>query len=169
MALVLDGNGDITGLTTGALEATAIGTGAIRQVVQYGEFSSGSLTSSSFVQLGGMTQSITPTSSSSRILVMVSLPGLLLAFSTNSAHCYSTIYRNGVNLSTAGSFGLSLVSGNSSAGQNWSNANIILLDSPSTTSPVTYAVYVRNIAGTAGAVTLGEGGTRSTLTLLEIA
>ena len=34
MPLVLDGNGDITGLVAGALPSTVIGTGGILQVVQ---------------------------------------------------------------------------------------------------------------------------------------
>lgn len=169
MPLVLDGNGDITGLTTGALEATAIGAGAVRQVVQYGEYTGGTLSSSSFVQLGSMSLSITPSSSSSRIFAIVNLPGLYAQYSTNAGHCYSTLYRNGSNLSGFSSFGLSLISGNSTGGNIWTNAMFTFLDSPSTTSAVTYAVYVKNISGTVGGVVLGEGGTRSTLTLMEIA
>jgi hypothetical protein len=43
------------------------------------------------------------------------------------------------------------------------------LDSPSTTSATTYAVYVKNTAGSVGGTVLGEGNSRATLTLMEIA
>lgn len=76
MALVLDGNGsmtvgngDITGLVTGALPSTVIGGGALLQVVQ-GTISDVSTSSTSFTDIGSV--SITPISASSRILVMYS-------------------------------------------------------------------------------------------------
>jgi hypothetical protein len=163
-------NAAITALVGGrGLSNTIVPAGTVLQCIQYGEYTSGTLTSTSFVQLGSMTLSITPTSSTSKILAIVSLPALYLQFSTGPAHCYSTLYRNGSNLSTGGSFGFSLVSGNTNAGNNWASAAFTYLDSPSTTSAVTYTVYVKNTSGSVGGTILGEGGSRATLTLMEIA
>ena len=167
MTTIVDGTTGITFPSTiSGVSATQQYSGRVLQVVQYGEYTGGTLTSTSFVQLGSMTLSITPTSSSSKILAIVSLPALYLQFSTGPAHCYSTLYRNGSNLGTGGT---SLVSGNTSAGNNWASAMFSFLDSPSTTSATTYAVYVRNTTGSVGGTVLGEGNSRATLTLMEIA
>jgi hypothetical protein len=144
--------------------------GAVLQVVQYGEFTSGTLSSSTFVQLGSMSLSITPTATTSKVLAFISLPAMYFQFSTNPAHCYSTLYRNGTNLDTTGnSFGLSLISGNTTSGNNWASTMFSYLDSPATTFSTTYAVYVKNISGTNGGVVLGEGSSRASITLMEIA
>lgn len=75
MALVLDGNGtmtvgngDITGLATGALESKAIGSGSVVQVVTGLMSGSGTSTSSSYVDDGSL--SITPLLSSSLIVII---------------------------------------------------------------------------------------------------
>jgi hypothetical protein len=78
MALVLDGNGtmtvgngDITGITTGAIEATAIGTGALLQRQVYPFVSQQIITSQSFVDV--FTASFTPKRSNSRIYLYCNL------------------------------------------------------------------------------------------------
>lgn len=167
MTTIVDGTTGITFPSAIAgVSATQQYSGRVLQCLQYRELTGGTLTSTSFVQLGSMTLSITPTSSSSKILAIVSLPALYLQFSTGPAHCYSTLYKNGANLGTGG---ISLVSGNTNAGNNWASAMFSLLDSPATTSTTTYAVYVRNTTGSVGGTVLGEGQSIATLTLMEIA
>lgn len=176
MALVIDGSGDITGLVTGALESTAIGTGAIRQVVQTTYNTKASTTSTSWATL--YSASITPTSSSSRILVMVS-------FSGSHVDNYSGLVRV-LRDSTAIGGG---AGGGSYESNVWFNIRTPInyyiatyqanhLDSPSTTSPITYNVQWQATGGIAFYAnrTINDSGTQaydssvaSSITLMEIA
>ena len=70
MPLVLDGNGDITGLATGALPSNVIGAGAVLQVVQATSTSSVTINTTTYTDTG-LSASITPTSATSKILVFV--------------------------------------------------------------------------------------------------
>ena len=81
MALVLDGNGtmtvgngDITGITSGAIESTAIGSGAVLQVVNYYNTSSYSASRTVATQIysGG---SFTKLSSTSKLWIQNDLDG----------------------------------------------------------------------------------------------
>ena len=72
MALTLSGDGDITGLAVGSLPPNVIGGGAVLQVVQTVKSDVFSSTSGSYVDITGMSASITPTSASSRIAVFIS-------------------------------------------------------------------------------------------------
>ena len=78
MALTLDGNGtmtvgngDITGITRGAIESTAIGTGAVLQLVSMSSASQFSSSSVTYADIG-LTATITPISSSSKIIIIAS-------------------------------------------------------------------------------------------------
>jgi hypothetical protein len=73
MALVLDGNGDITGLTTGALPSTVIGTGAVLKA-EFFNVTPGtdvSSTSTSFVNFSNVT--FTPVSTTSNIFIFTNI------------------------------------------------------------------------------------------------
>ena len=170
MALVLDGNGDITGLTTGALEAAAIGTGAIRQVVQSKLSSSFSTTSTSVTDIG-LSASITPTSSSSRILCLVTLNGLRTNNTTYNIYLY--LDRNGTLLDSVGqnsSFFTYFTAATQLNGRIGTVTNMVL-DSPSTTSALTYKVQLasENSASTSFINNQNTMLTVSTLVLMEIA
>jgi len=104
MALVLDGNGtmtvgngDITGLVAGALPSSVIGTGAVLQVVSSVLTSSVSTTSSSFTA-SGLSVSITPLSSSSKVFIIVAAAG---GQTTSNGAGIFTIYRGATNLGNA--------------------------------------------------------------------
>jgi hypothetical protein len=163
MPLVLDGNGDITGLVAGALPSTVIGAGAVLQVVQATYSTSTSTTSASFVDLG-LSASITPTSSSSKILAIA---------------CLSAVYKNGTNSSVGvnivrGSTEIVKFSENTLAYTNTTGASGVAatmnyLDSPSTTSSTTYKIQFKNGSGTGTNVTINDSNVTSTLTLMEIA
>ena len=137
MPLTLDGNGDIVGLATGALEAAAIGAGAIRQVVSATYGTSTSTTSSSFVDLG-LSATITPTSSSSKILAIA---------------CLSCIYKNGTNSSVGVNivrtsteivkFSENTLSYTGGTGASGVSATMTYLDSPATTSATTYKIQFK--------------------------
>ena len=77
MAVVINGNGTVTGLTTGGISDTksvadsAMAEGSIIQVVQTLKGDAASTNSTSFSDMG-LSVTITPTSSSNKILVQFS-------------------------------------------------------------------------------------------------
>ncbi len=168
MALVLDGNGDITGLVAGALEANAIGTGAVRQVVQGTSGTRVQVSSSSYTDVNPSV-SITPSSSSSKILVVAaySIGGYsstninggsvqILRGSTSIAE-FSNAYSNQAALGFASEL--------RSAGVY----SFIFLDSPSTTSSVTYKLQMKKDQGDRIESPGSSSGALNVLTLMEIA
>jgi len=158
MALVLDGNGtmtvgngDITGLVAGALPSTVIGAGAVLQVVQAVKTDTFSTTSGTFGNVTGLTVSITPTSASNKILVT----GVLQTSSSSNDMYKIRIAKNGTAIFVADTVA-GAVSGLSqfylaTAGStgNWSTfpVPVYYLDSPATTSAVTYSWQVRTQSG----------------------
>lgn len=161
MPLVLDGNGDITGLVAGALPANVIGAGAVLQVVN-STFTSAISTTSSTLVTTGYSVSITPTSSSSKVLVFFSFCG---GNNSNSGSGIRLgIYRGATNLTgTTGYLAYSQQSGiNSYYTMHW-------LDSPATTSSTTYTMYYGASNSTAFMQTNGTADFPAVITLLEIA
>ena len=83
--------------------------------------------------------SITPSATSSKILIMHSAPsGITLSNTSNMGH--ATLYRDAVNITTFG-HGSSFASYQGAS--PLSGTNIIYLDSPSSTSAIVYSVYVK--------------------------
>lgn len=135
--------------------------GTVLQVVNATYSTQVTTTSSSFVTTG-LSASITPTSSTSKILVLVSMP---LSNSTGNEGAKLTIYRNGSNI--APNTGLGSLQ---ATGTIYSGLAIHLLDSPSTTSSTTYTVYGSATGGiTVTFNSLLTGATSSVITLMEIA
>jgi hypothetical protein len=137
--------------------------GKVLQVVQT-VFSSNATTSSSSFTASGMSASITPSSASSKILIIVAIAGHQTA--SNGGGIF-TIYRGATNIGDA-SDGFQYLYTNAS----YSNPfripiNMVFLDSPSTTSSTTYEVYFKT--NTVGTVGINDQSTRSTITLMEIA
>lgn len=144
------------------------GGGKVLQVVQGTRTSAFTTTSTSFVSTG-LSATITPSSSSSRILILCSS-----ALGTNgSATTFATIYRDSTDLApTTDGFALQY---NGNAGFLSTSAAISYVDSPATTSAITYAIYLRTTSGSNTAFfgsAFGTGFTgaiTSTLILAEIA
>jgi hypothetical protein len=114
--------------------------------------------SSSFVNTG-LTASITPTSATSKIYV-VATGGFDNAASNGQG--VVTIDRNGTNLGN-GASGCTFVFSPSRVIVPWAAS---ILDSPATTSSLTYTIQIR---ATSGTVELPGGPQRKTITLMEIA
>jgi len=141
------------------LTDTAPKVGNVLQVVQ-GEFSGTSSTTSTSMVSTSLNASITPTSSSSKILVLVSGAA---ANNTLNAVAILTIYRGATNLAGSSfTYHANPVSGLN----NWQSVNMVYLDTPSTTSSTTYTVYFKSSSGTAY---LGTGANTNTITLMEVA
>jgi len=151
---------DSNGLTMAAGKTiVGSGVGKVLQVVQ--STVSGTITTTSTSDVSsGLTQSITPSSASNKILLMVS-GGKAYASSGNVI--IVTAYRNGSSLGDAAR------SCPIEGASNGANHSLMYLDSPSSTSAVTYTIYYRSYNG--GTAYFKDGNTYGTvtLTLMEIA
>jgi hypothetical protein len=153
-----------TVLTLPAVSGTVLTTtspkaGNVIQVVNATSTSTFSTTSTSFVTTG-FSASITPTSSSSKILALLSANGF---HGSSSAQVWVTLYRGATELSGATN-GLNGIS--NGAGGIIGVLNFSYLDSPATTSSTTYTIYIRTSAGTGY---FNSNNSLVTLQLLEIA
>jgi len=191
MPIGINGNGTITGvsvgglpdgivdtdmLANGAVTATKRGAGAILQVVHVSFSTETAIASTTFTNTG-LTASITPSSSSNKILVIVS-QNLQFARSNTSASGGMKV----IKLVSGGSdqdiyeashspsaLGIQ-VNAHGSGIIARMNACVNILDSPSTTSSVAYRVQAA--AGTTsdnGSVVAQEEDTPSHITLMEVA
>ena len=125
---------------TYAFTGTVSGAGKVLQVVTAVDTAGRQSTSTSFVTASSTaTINITPSATSSKIYVVCS----------GNFHCndgndgwYATIYRDSTNLGNANS---GLAHGNSVPGVsvNYLPTCMTILDSPNTTSQVTYQLYIR--------------------------
>ena len=114
------------------------GAGGVLQVVNATYSTQVTTTSASFVTTG-LTASITPSSSTNKILVIATMP---FAINTANENTQLTIYRGGTNISPN-----TALSALQSGAATYGSACLTILDSPSTTSSTTYTVY-GNASGT---------------------
>ena len=135
--------------------------GHVIQVVTASLATAASTTSNTFVDTA-LTASITPSSSSSKILVLGSIS--LYSNSVNGV-ATATIDRGTYNLGDS-DFGLGYIY--NSNGSIVSQTPIVLLDSPSTTSATTYKVQLSRSSQNIGTAYISVNSTPSKLTLLEI-
>ena len=169
MALVLDGNGtmtvgngDITGLVEGALPSTVIGVGAVLQVVSVSTVVNTQTSSTSYID-SGVSASITPKFSTSKILVLVNMAGVY----KNTANIYGLmrLVRNSTELiKMEGAFGYNDTSNENNIGA----ASACHLDTPATTSSTTYKTQI-SVNDPSGSIGIGRNSATSTITLIEIA
>tara|TARA_B100001989_G_C24217420_1_gene306163 strand:- start:44 stop:559 length:516 start_codon:yes stop_codon:yes gene_type:complete len=133
--------------------------GQIIQVVTASDAVERTLTSSSFVAASNtLSVSITPSSASNKIFVTCSLS----YGSPSGTHSFfATLYRGSTNLGTANGFG-NLFSGSS---YHYAHATLQILDSPNTTSSVTYQPYFRVGSGTGR---INNSASVSTITAFEV-
>jgi hypothetical protein len=156
MPLVLNSS-SITGLSpVGGLSSPQ--TGSVLQVIQTTYDSSSSASTSTFVD-SGITASITPKFSTSKILVTVYLG--MCTKSANDTQLNLRIQRSGSTIFSAAAMN----PGNTVALTE--NPTLVYLDSPSTASSITYSVQLGN-RDNAGGVGVNANGT-ATMTLMEIA
>lgn len=170
MSIILDGNAgitypDVTSQNTsavigGKLPTAKLPAGSVLQVVQGTYSSYSALTSSTWVDTG-LTASITPTSSTSKILVLVCM----------RAYANISCDYGGIRLlrgaSTLFSDGRVCLRDATSPGsdQVW---NRVYLDSPSTTSSTTYKLQAQNGLAN-GTFYIMLDSNIATITLMEIA
>lgn len=159
-----DNTGTLLSSSAQGIPKSALPTGSVLQVVQATYNAITSTTSASYVS-AGLAASITPTSSSSKILILTSVP---FYCQVTSGQNTMTIYRGATDLSIAGGAQRGFGQAYSNAGQMQSVFSACYLDSPATTSLTTYTLYMSstNAAGTVG---ICSNNTTATMTLLEVA
>ena len=169
LQLISDSSGELqfqsSGITKATLNSSGLSSpGHVLQVVQARTNATISSTSTSDVA-SGLTATITPSSTSSKILVSVT--GGNVWNNTNNGNIVLSIYRS------IGGGGYSSVAGAASIVQNTSGTNSAksswsaeYLDSPSTTSAITYQPYHKQNTGTGY---FNESTVYVNLTLIEVA
>ena len=156
MAIIKPNNNTISAIT--ALPAS-ISTGKVLQVVTNTHSTRFSTSSTSFVAATGYTIAITPSATSSKVFVMVSS---MQDIGASGRLAYATLYRGSTNLGNSLGIGAS----HSDSGRLYTPVTLSVLDSPSSTSAVTYQVYFRT---NSGAVVFNDTEGEAQLTAFEIA
>lgn len=151
MTFVVDGTNGLT-FPNSTTQASA---SKVLQVVNAIFTTITSTTSSSFVTTG-FSASITPSSTSSKVFIILNAT----AYTPATQNAYYTIYRGGTNLGGA-TYGLL---GIGTPGV-YTPVPITFLDSPATTSSTTYTVYFK----ASGTNQFNDNGITASLTLQEIA
>lgn len=155
------------GLSSGVPTRAQLPSGSVLQVVNVDFGTEVSSSSSTFADTG-LTATITPISASSRILVFVCHAGCAKA--TNNTALQLRLLRGAsviLNIED-------IAASNGTANANFvGGTSATFLDSPATTSPVTYKTQFASRANNAAVFVQAYGsvlgGTRSTITLMEIA
>jgi|6_EtaG_2_1085325.scaffolds.fasta_scaffold123280_2 hypothetical protein len=185
MAIVINGSGTVTGISVGGLpdgivddgtlatdsvtaaklkdDAIAVGdlpAGSVLQVVE-GTTGTDTLTTSTSYVTTSLSASITPISASNKILVMV------------NGHCYAP---DGNQLAFDVYEGTSITGKTDGFGRFWFDGargripiHCCLLDSPSSTSSLTYTLYFKSIGGGEISFPNQPDDMKATITLMEVA
>ena len=135
--------------------------GQVIQVLSATDSTQRNTSSTSFVTGSNtMSVSITPSSASNKIFVIATGGGGL----DGSALAYYTIVRDSTNLGNS-TKGMMVIRGNS--GSVYAGATMSVLDSPNTTSSITYKVQFRSTSGSVNAFWNYDEG-KSSITVMEI-
>lgn len=154
---------DLSNGVTGILASGNLPVGSILQVVSATTSTAVSSTSTSFADTG-LTATITPTKSTSKILVIVNQNNLYKTGVSLYNAVSVRLLRGATNIS---SFAIN-VGYTGTATDNIVSAGANYIDSPATTSATTYKTqFAANVAGQT--VEVQNGSAMSTITLLEIA
>jgi hypothetical protein len=171
--LTLGASGDTVSVPTGATldvtNATVTGlpaSGKVLQVVTATDDTNRTTTSTSFVTGSNtLSLSITPSSASNKIFVIASST---VVNGSGDGYVFSTIYRDSTNLGNV-TYGMGVVNSVSGVTAIRAPLCMTILDSPSSTSALTYQVYFRsnNVSYTAS---LGGGNevVKGSITAWEI-
>jgi hypothetical protein len=159
--MIIDGTNGLT-FNNATTQASA---GSILQVVSANSTSSTTTSSSSFVTTG-LTASITPKFSTSKVLILVSCGADNFA---SGGQATFTVYKNSTNLAPSPSNGFGDLYSASSRTQAFVSVNY--LDSPATTSSTAYTLYFASTNGSSVIFNNSNATTAqaATITLMEIA
>jgi hypothetical protein len=144
-----------------AIATTKLGAGAVLQVVSATDATGRSTASTTYVTASNtLTVSITPSSVSNKVLVFGH--STLNIVGANKL-TYLTVYRDATNIASTNGFANQF----SADGGEYSSNGFSFLDSPSSTSALTYQVYIKAESG--GTAIMNANATTSAITVMEIA
>jgi hypothetical protein len=166
LKLISDGSSEIqlqaNGVTKATLSSAGFSSpGHVLQVVHFSD-SGQEVTTSTTMVASGLTANITPSSTSSKILILMKAP---VTNTTVAKQNNVTLYRDATDLAV-GSEGMSFYY-KSGTSYTWTEISMNYLDSPNTTSAVTYKCYFK--ARNGGTSYFGATESSRHLTLMEIA
>jgi hypothetical protein len=154
------GSANATLVTSGTLPGARLPAGSVLQVTSNTKTDRQTLTSTTFIDVTSLSITITPTSASSKILVMARVntigtdggDGLYVNLVRNSTTIISTT-AGGNSQDLGGAWGVSGGGGMATGNDNrkYANPSLDYLDSPATTSATTYKVQAR-VTGGNGAI-----------------
>jgi len=160
-AMTIDGSSNVT--FPQKIATNNLGTGAILQVITATDSTERQTTSNSFVTASNtLIIQITPSSASNKIFVTCNMSYIT---PSNTYSFFPTLFRDSTNLGDATRGFGNLFSGSN---YNYSHATLQVLDSPNTTSQVTYQPYIK-VGANAGVGGINGTGTFSTITAFEVA
>jgi len=168
MPITLNGStGAVTGLA--ALPDSAMASGSVLQVVFGSTTSEVSTTSGNYVD-SGVTATITPSSTSNKIMVIASMQWFLYREATEHNGSFKLL-RDSTAISThEDAIHIEADTTGQSRIISEGGYTIQALDSPSTTSATTYKVQFKtNITANAGQVNVSKSSAPSCITLMEVA
>ena len=152
-----------TGTITGA------GGGKINQVVQGTKTNQFDTTSTSFAT-SGLEVAITPSATSSKILIMASTSAIHSSTTSNGGETLIKFYKNHASISaTAVGDEYQVAKSRQDGSYNQEaggGGTAMYLDSPSTTEEITYTVYAKINSGSFGRI--GQNSHGSTITVIEV-
>jgi len=158
--------GNIANASLGAVTALPAGVGGkVLQVVTNTHTTRFETSSTSFVAATGYTIAITPSSSSNKVFVMIST---ILDTKSGGRAAYATLYRtiSGGSATDIINDAEGIAVGYSEGHRVYTPATLIALDSPNTTSAVTYQIYAKCFSGEIG---INGPEAETQLTAFEIA
>jgi hypothetical protein len=155
----------LTNATTAGFPA-----GSVLQVVQATTGTDTTITATSYTDITNLSVSITPTSASSKILVLVQISGRYYTNQNDNRIFYTNIVRGSTQIHEISTDELQSGVGAGSFAIYPALSSLIYLDSPATTSSTTYKVQAKvNNAVSATAANFNGTDGVSTITLMEIA
>jgi hypothetical protein len=117
----------------------------------------------------GLSVTITPTSSSSKILVLVAATGLRKVATTNAGVAVGLRVLRGATQIVDVGLDNSSTETTANGGQSTTSSSTCYLDSPATTSATTYKLQFNNARGVSDLVYICIANCTSVITLMEIA
>jgi hypothetical protein len=136
--------------------------GCILQVINGSTTSSVSMTSATFADIG-LSASITPSSSSNKILVFGNIGGI--ETSADNTFARGQLLRASTAIISSIDYGVGFTG---DTGRWGGSSSFSILDSPSTTSAITYKIQFNN-PQPSGTVTIQTNSSRSSIVLMEVA
>jgi hypothetical protein len=135
--------------------------GKIGQVLGVQKTDKASTSSTSYSDISGLSQAITPSATSSKILAMVSIKGVASDNSTTDAISLR-LMRDSTEISEAANITFG------STEQDNQSCAIIFLDSPSSTSELTYHMEFKSRLSNSSSINNTSGDTNSELVVMEV-